>query len=299
LEFIWSKRYWVVAFATIIAIPLLLKAFDRSSGGATAHIYVQPGQAEIQQNYRSTYMPEPSASVQWVISELHSTKFHEYLRNKFGLLEHFGLAGAVEYVESEYQRTILSNLQVNALDVNIVSIKVTDADPQMAADIANSSVDYLTQRSLEIFHTQQDHLIEVNRKILETNQLRILSQKKDLLEVLREVSATRDKTVEKLELESRILGLMTQFEQSNLDLMRSMEIQELSTTLKSQDGPKNVTLSRKAIAEIPRPSLLTGTLLTILIILFSLAISSLIFGLWRYNREWFFNELRSLNRLDA
>jgi len=213
-------------------------------------------------------------------------------------LELFGLDPSDEYVDAKYERAISSRLQINTTDQDMVELTVSNMEPHLGSKIANGSVDYLNERALELFSKRQERIIAASKLIAQANRDRIKVQREDLTALLKEISSLKSDLTGNLGLETRVMGLMNRLEQSNLEQMRSQEIQEISKVLTSMEGPMNIYLSRKAT---PEPNVLSAFHLIphiSLTVVLSLVIVVLAFGLWRYKRDTILADFRSFNRLE-
>ncbi|HPS83953.1 MAG TPA: Wzz/FepE/Etk N-terminal domain-containing protein, partial [Bacteroidales bacterium] len=90
---------------------------------------------------------------------LNSNEIRQRIIQKFNLLEHYDINPESKYRNTRLYETYNENISFNRTEYMAVEIKVTDKDPQMAADIANEIANlYDTvknnlqkQRSLEGF----------------------------------------------------------------------------------------------------------------------------------------------------
>lgn len=115
---------------------------------------------------------------------LNSNEIRQRIIQKFNLLEHYDINPESKYRNTRLYETYNENISFNRTEYMAVEIKVTDKDPQMAADIANEIANlYDTvknnlqkQRSLEGFK-----IVEGAYKELEADIIR----KEDSLSILR------------------------------------------------------------------------------------------------------------------
>ena len=115
---------------------------------------------------------------------LNSNEIRQRIIQKFNLLEHYDINPESKYRNTRLYETYNENISFNRTEYMAVEIKVTDKDPQMAADIANEIANlYDTvknnlqkQRSLEGFKIVEGAYLEVQEDI---------KKKEDSLSILR------------------------------------------------------------------------------------------------------------------
>ena len=115
---------------------------------------------------------------------LNSNEIRQRIIQKFNLLEHYDINPESKYRNTRQYETYNENISFNRTEYMAVEIKVTDKDPQMAADIANEIANlYDTvknnlqkQRSLEGFKIVEGAYLEVQEDI---------KKKEDSLSILR------------------------------------------------------------------------------------------------------------------
>jgi len=117
---------------------------------------------------------------------LNSNEIRQRIIQKFNLLEHYDINPESKYRNTRLYETYNENISFNRTEYMAVEIKVTDKDPQMAADIANEIANlYDTvknnlqkQRSLEGFKIVEGAYMELEAEIeMKEDSLSILRSK--------------------------------------------------------------------------------------------------------------------------
>ena len=108
---------------------------------------------------------------------LNSNKIRDRVMRKFNLMKHYHIDSTSDYKYSKLFREYDNNITFRRTEFMAVQIAVYDADPQIAADIANSIAslldsvknDMMRQRSVQGFK-----LVETEYKVLKAEKARII-----------------------------------------------------------------------------------------------------------------------------
>jgi uncharacterized protein involved in exopolysaccharide biosynthesis len=138
---------------------------------------------------------------------LHSNQIKDHVIRKFNLMDHYEIDLSEPFPYTKLEKKYQSNIRFRRTEFMSIEISVLDADPQMAADIANEIAAYV---DTTIHNIQQDRALEAYLLVEKEynnaeSEIRLIS---DSLQKFRQIGVVYNELSQKLESEIQRMGLL-------------------------------------------------------------------------------------------
>jgi tyrosine-protein kinase Etk/Wzc len=186
IRIVWQKKKlfsYILFFTAIVSagVSLLIPEYYKSS---TTIFPVKLSQAPVNETAlrrgNITDFGETGEAEQ-ALEILNSNRLIEKIIDKFDLYKHYELNKSEPFAHTYVVRMFKSNVSTKRNKFNSIEITVSDKDPQMASDIANSITAYFDTIKYEVVQKRANDLIQ-NLEKNQANQKVVLDSMKKVMD---------------------------------------------------------------------------------------------------------------------
>lgn len=217
VTYMWKKRFVLIiltsiAFIASIVISLLITPRFKSSVVLfpAASVSLSKSLVEtssISTDFRDVLSFGEDDEAERMLQILHSNQIKDHVIRKFNLMEHYEIELSEPFPYTKLEKKYQSNIRFRRTEFMSIEISVLDADPQMAADIANEIAAFI---DTTIHNIQRERAVEaynlVEREFNNAeNGIRMIS---DSLQKIKQPGIIYSELSQKLESEIQRMGLL-------------------------------------------------------------------------------------------
>ncbi|MFO7369536.1 MAG: Wzz/FepE/Etk N-terminal domain-containing protein [Bacteroidales bacterium] len=217
ITYMWKKRFILIiltsiAFIASIVVSLMITPRFKSNVVLfpAASVSLSKSLVEtssISTDFRDVLSFGEDDEAERMLQILHSNQIKDHVIQKFNLMDHYEIDLSDSFPYTRLEKKYKNNIRFRRTEFMSIEISVLDADPQMAADIANEIAAYVDttihniqrERAVEAYN-----LVEKEFKYAE-NEIRMIS---DSLQKVRQIDVIYSELSQKLESEIQRMGLL-------------------------------------------------------------------------------------------
>lgn len=182
-----------------------------------------------------------------------STRTHNYLIHKFGLIQHYRIDSTREF---SYERTLnrlKANIEVKKSPFNMVTVTVSDEYRYKAAEMANDIISFVDKLNKNMLLESVQRKINIYKGlILEINKMN-QARKNEIDALLREINSTLINIENKkqngamlMEQQQRLSGMISEIEAANTELTRIQRYHTLALQILKEKNLPTIILMQYA-----------------------------------------------------
>ncbi len=217
VTYMWKKRFVLIvltsiAFIASIVISLLITPRFKSNVVLfpAASVSLSKSLVEtssISTDFRDVLSFGEDDEAERMLQILHSNQIKDHVIQKFNLMDHYEIKLSDPFPYTKLEKKYQSNIRFRRTEFMSIEISVLDADPQMAADIANEIAAYV---DTTIHNIQRERAVEAYNLVEKEfnnaeNEIRMIS---DSLQKIRQPGIIYNELSQKLESEIQRMGLL-------------------------------------------------------------------------------------------
>ncbi|MBN1145429.1 MAG: hypothetical protein JXA72_13440 [Bacteroidales bacterium] len=217
ITYMWKKRYVLIllssiAFIASIVVSLLITPRFKSNVVLfpAASVSLSKSLVEtssISTDFRDVLSFGEDDEAERMLQILHSNQIKDHVIQKFNLMDHYEIDLSDPFPYTKLEKKYKSNIRFRRTEFMSIEISVLDADPQMAADIANEIAAYI---DTTIHNIQRERAVEAYNLVEKEynnagNEIRMIS---DSLQKIRQLGVLYNELSQKMESEIERLGLL-------------------------------------------------------------------------------------------
>ena len=254
IRFIWDKKWILIGLSSLAFVFSIIVSLNITPKFRSQVILFPAASVSLSKNLVETSSISMDSrdilsfgtddEAERMLQILHSSQIKEHVINKFNLMKHYEIDPSAAYPYTQLDNKYKGNIRFRRTEFMSIEINVLDADPQMAADIANEISGYIDST---IHNMQRERALEafsiVEKEYLSSQQeITVLG---DSLQKIRRLGVI-DYTSQAASLSTSYASALAQGNTAAADVL-SKRMNTLSTY-----GGIYVELSKKLESEIER-----------------------------------------------
>lgn len=217
ITYMWKKRFILilltsVAFIASVVVSLMITPRFKSNVVLfpAASVSLSKSLVEtssISTDFRDVLSFGEDDEAERMLQILHSNQIKDHVIQKYNLMEHYEIDLSDAFPYTRLEKKYKNNIRFRRTEFMSIEISVLDADPQMAADIANEIASYV---DTTIHNIQRERAVEAYNLVEKEfnyaeNEIRMIS---DSLQKVRQNDVIYSELSQKLESEIQRMGLL-------------------------------------------------------------------------------------------